>query len=380
MSFHSVLETKNASELPEADVLEIKTALTALTTDINTKLAPVADLTTRLAAVESKLARPAIHTKAGTDEAKAMESKALDHYLRNFGTDGFRPDEVKAMTAGVNADGGYTIPETFVVEIIKNITEFSPMRDLARVTSVSGSPVILPRRLTTPAQPPVVAEGAAASGTQSTYGQWEIPTYEMREFVDISNQLIEDSAFNLSSEINSDLAEVFGEKEGDLFFNGTGVNQTLGLTKDTDFVTQAASAIAIKADDLIDLFYSVKSSYSRRGAWGMNRSVIAQVRKFKSTTGEYLWVDSLANGQPATFLGKPVVEVPGLGGVTANSVPVVFGDWDRGYRIFDRIALTMLPDRLTQAANGLVRFHARRRVGGKLVTPEALVGLKMPAA
>lgn len=365
---HTALETKSA---PEFD--EVKQALDGLAGDVNTKHEDLAD---RLAKLEAKANRLEADNDNKPDED--LEAKALEHYFRKFGTSDFQPEEVKALTAGVNADGGYTIPETFIREIIKDITEFSPMRDLARITSVGGSPVILPRRLTKPTAN-VVAEGAASTGSQSTYGQWSVPIYEIREHTDISNMLLEDSAFDMTSEIRMDLAEAFGEKEGDLFFTGTGVDEPLGLLTDPDFATEEASGAALNPDDLIDLFYGVKSSYSRRGAWAMNRQVIKEVRKFKNTAGDYLWQDSLADGQPATFLGKPVVEVPALGEVGASNVVAVFGDWNRGFRILDRIAMSVLPDRLTRATNGEVRFHARRRVGGKLVRPEALIGLKMPA-
>ncbi|MGH6895767.1 MAG: phage major capsid protein [Geminicoccaceae bacterium] len=329
-------------------------------------------LNQRLDAIERRSQRPGT---GGTERDEAAERRAFEHYLRHFGTEQFRPDEVRVLSV---ANDGAVVPETFLREILKDITEFSPMRSLARVTNVTGSPVILPRRLTKPTAG-VVAEGAAPTGSESTYGQWSIAIFELREFTDISNQLLEDSAFGMDSEIREDLGEAFGEKEGELFFTGAGTTEPLGLIADPAFVTVLAAVTAIDADELIDLFYTVKTTYGRRGTWGMNRSVIAEVRKFKNTAGDYLWRDSLAEGQPPTFLGRPVVEVPALAGVAINQIPVVFGDFNRGFRILDRIAMQLLPDRFSRATNGEVRFHARRRVGGKLVRPEALVGLKMPA-
>jgi HK97 family phage major capsid protein len=132
-------------------------------------------------------------------------------------------------------------------------------------------------------------------------------------------------------------------------------------------------------DELIDLFYAVKTTYGRRGAWAANRGVIGTMRKMKDGEGRYLWTDNFQEGQPSLFLGKPVVEVPALPDIGANAVPVVFGDWSRGVRFFDRVNMVILPDRFTRAANGQVRYHARRRFGFKLTRPEALVGLKMPA-
>jgi HK97 family phage major capsid protein len=331
----------------------------------------IATLGNRLDQLEAKMNRPgAVERKDGE-----AEKKAFDHYLRAFGTSNYSPTETKALNTG---DDGAVVPDQFMREILKDITEFSPMRQLARISNATSGQVILPRRLTKPTAG-VVAEGAAPTGSESTYGQWTIPVFELREFTDVSNQLLEDAGVDMEGEIRADLAEAFGEKEGNLFFTGAGTTEPLGLLKDTDFVTVTAAGIAIDADELIDLFYSVKSTYSKRGAWAMNRSVIAAVRKVKNTNGDYLWQDGLAAGQPPTFLGAPVVEVPALGDIEASAIPVVFGDWSRGFRIFDRVNMTVLPDRFTRASNGQVRSHARRRVGGKLVRPEALVGLKLPA-
>lgn len=334
----------------------------------------VRGLTDRLAALETRLNRPGTQQEQRNEQD--AETRAFDHYLRRSGTAGFNPDEIRALSVGSD---GVLVPDEFQREIIKDITEFSPMRQLARITNAGGSVAKLPRRLTKPTAG-VKAEGAATTGSESTYGEWTIPIYEIREHTDVSNQMLEDASVNMESEIRADLAEAFGDKEGNLLFTGTGTNEPLGLLKDPDFQTVEASAIGIKGDELIDLFYSVKSTYSRRGAWGMNRKVIAAVRKLKNAGGDYLWKDGLADGAPATFLGKPVVEVPALDEVEAAGVVAVFGDWDRGFRILDRIAMNVWPDRSIVAANGQVRFYGRRRLGGKLVQPEALIGLKLPAA
>lgn len=351
-------------------VEELRTAATAFETRQTEALRGVTD---RLATIETRLNRPG--TQPEQRNEPDVERRAFDHYLRHYGTHSFRPDEIRALNT---SDDGALVPENFIREIIKDITEYSPMRQLARVTSATGSSAKLPRRLTKPTAG-IKAEGTATTGSESTYGEWNIPIYEIREHTDISNQMIEDSGFDMETEIRADLAEAFGEKEGDLFFTGTGTDEPLGLLSDTDFKTVVAADLNLDGDELIDLFYAVKSTYARRGAWGMNRKVIATVRKLKNNSGDYLWSDSIAADQPPTFLGKPVVEVPALGDIAAGAVPVVFGDWDRGFRILDRIQMNIMRDNFTRAANGQVRFHGRRRVGGKLVQPEALIGLKLPA-
>ncbi|GAB1581738.1 phage major capsid protein [Phyllobacterium phragmitis] len=383
MTKHSQIETRSAvpleirSEQEDADpvaaatqaVEELRTSATAFETR-QTEALRAAEA--RIVQLETRLNRPG--TQQENRNERDTERRAFDHYLRHYGTARFRPDEIRALNT---SDDGALVPEQFILEIIKDITEYSPMRQLARVTNATGSSAKLPRRLTKPTVG-VVAEGAATTGSESTYGEWDIPIYELREFTDISNQMIEDSGFDMEAEIRADLAEAFGEKEGNLFFTGTGTNEPLGLLNDTDFKTVVAADLNLDGDELIDLFYAVKSTYARRGAWGMNRKVIASVRKLKNTSGDYLWSDSIAADQPPTFLGKPVVEVPALGDIAAGAVPVVFGDWNRGFRILDRIQMSILRDNYSRATNGQVRFHGRRRVGGKLVQPEALIGLKLP--
>ena len=133
----------------------------------------------------------------------------------------------------------------------------------------------------------------------------------------------------------------------------------------------AASALS-SSDDLIDLFYAMPAAYRNRGVWMMNGSTIGAIRKLKDTAGHYLWVDSLAAGTPPTILGRPVIEAADMADVATAASPIIFGDIAKAYRIVDRINLSVLRDPYSQAVNGLVRFHARRRVGGAVVKAEAV--------
>ena len=96
--------------------------------------------------------------------------------------------------------------------------------------------------------------------------------------------------------------------------------------------------------------------------------------------GRYIWQEPLSQGNPATILGRPVLELPDMPDVAAGAIPVVFGDFGSGYRIFDRVNLSVLRDPYSQQVHGLVRFHARRRVGGGVTKTEAFKFLTMHAA
>ena len=128
---------------------------------------------------------------------------------------------------------------------------------------------------------------------------------------------------------------------------------------------------------MIGLYYSVPARYAANGTWLMRRETIASVRKLRSATdGPYVWADTIVPGQPPTLLGRPVLEIPDMpiSGSPAETV-IAFGDWNRAYRIFDRVGLEVLRDPYSLARNSIVTFHARRRVGGALVDGAAVKGL-----
>jgi len=55
---------------------------------------------------------------------------------------------------------------------------------------------------------------------------------------------------------------------------------------------------------------------------------------------------------------------------------IAYGDFKRAYTWVDRLAMEMLRDPYTQATSGNIRFIMRKRVGGKVVLPEAIRKLK----
>ena len=136
---------------------------------------------------------------------------------------------------------------------------------------------------------------------------------------------------------------------------------------------------ALTADGLIDLYHQVKSPYRVGGVWGMNSTTLGQVRKLKDgTSGQYLPTTAGIAGAPATtLLGRPVLEVPDMQDVGAGAFPVVFGDFKSGYRVFDRIAASILRDPYSQAAKGMTRFHGRRRLAAGVSKAEAFRKLKI---
>lgn len=289
--------------------------------------------------------------------------------------------EYKAMAVNNDTTGGYLAPAEYVREILKTVTLISPARSLARVRQTASKSIMLPKRTGQ-----FAAQWTAEQGTRSEtdglrYGMWEIPTHEMYALIDISQQNLEDSAFNMESEISFEATDQFSVAEGTAFVSGNGVGKPEGfLTSSGVGETNSGTAATIadsdgQANGLLSLKYAIKTAYARNATWVMNRTTLGSVRKLKDSQKQYIWMPGIG-GQPNTIDGDPYVEVPDMPSEGAGNYPVAYGDFNRAYTLVDRIAMEMLRDPYTQATAGNIRFIFRRRVGGQVVMAEAIRKLK----
>lgn len=319
----------------------------------------------RLDDLETKLARPAVHS--GDADEPSPERKAFESYLRR-GKEGMSVEEQKALTVGNSAQAGYLAPPEFGSEILKALREFSPIRQYARVVTIGAPEIRYPRRLTSTAAT-WVSETGNRTESGPTYEQVTLTPHEMATFVEVSRQLLEDNAYNLESELASDLAESFAITEGAAFVSGTGAGQPVGLLTSPDI--SEIEIAAITGDSLIDALYSLPSFHAQRAVWVLNRNTLATIRKLKDGDGNYLWQPGLRDGEPGTILGRPTVEAVDMPDAETGAAPIVIGDLS-GYRIVDRVQFEMLVDPFTGARNGLTTIHARKRVGADVTHPDRL--------
>jgi HK97 family phage major capsid protein len=347
--------------------------------EIEMKSADAAKQLGRLDKLEARLNRPANDNRhADNDNAPGIERKAFASFVR-AGREAMEADEVKSLIVSDDVRGGYLAPPELSTEMIRSLVQFSPVRAAAYVGQTASPSVILPKRTGT-TNALWEGETEASEESEPAFGQVEIPIYGMKTYTDISLQLLEDAVQNVEAELSMCLAEDFGKKEGVAFVNGTGVKQPRGVMVHPDVAfTGNGHATDIKADALIDLFHAVPAAYRNLGAWMLNSTTVAAIRKLKNASGDYLWREAISEGNPATILGRPVIEAVDMPDIANGSFPIVFGDFNQAYRIYDRVALSVLRDPYTQAKNSLVRFHARRRVGGDVVKSEAIRKLKMVA-
>jgi HK97 family phage major capsid protein len=375
------LETK-----AENDPTDVETAIAALTSTFNTKMAAFAtDLkaandnaaaaTKRADELAIKFNRPG--AAANDNKEPTVETKAFETFIRK-GREALSSDEAKSLRVSDDTAGGYLATPDFITELDRNVILYSPVRQVARVLPTGSGSVLWPNRTGGLTATWTGETGPRAESTV-TFGQKRYPVCELAAYVDVSNSILEDSNFDIAALIAFEASEEFGRAEGAAFVNGAQPLTPSGFMADTGLgYTPGGDAALLKADGIIDLYQAVKTPYRANAVWGMNSNTLGAVRKLKDTQNRYLLsLAGLENSPATTILGRPVVEMPDMPDVGTGTFPIVFGDFSAGYRIFDRISLSILRDPFSVATQGLTRFHLRRRVAGGVGKAEAIRKLKV---
>jgi HK97 family phage major capsid protein len=337
-----------------------------------------------------KQARPSLGGGAGGRETSAIR-QAFDAYVRRGDEAALRQGELKAMSAGSDADGGYLVPDELDTEIGRRLSELSPVRSIATVRQVSGAVLKKPFALDGMATGWVGETDARPQTTTPQLAELQFPTMELYAMPAATASLIEDSALDIESWIAAEVEAAFAEQEGAAFVTGDGVNKPRGFLDYPSvddaawswgnlghIATGAAGGFGAEPSDrLIELIYALKAGHRQNGRFVMNRKTQSQIRKFKDADGNYLWMPPAGVGQQASLMGFPVVEAEDMPDIADGSASIAFGDFRRGYLVVDRTGVRILRD--PYSAKPYVLFYTTKRVGGGVQNFEAIKLMKFAA-
>lgn len=333
----------------------------------------------RAEAREAELSKP-VNSPITARPAKQEEDKpgrASNAYKEDFGAHlrGKRPVH-NVLSEGVQADGGYLVPEEFERQIVMGLDEANVVRSLAKVIT-TGAERKIPVAATH-STAAWTAENGAYTPSQPSFDQKTIDAYKLTDLVTVSIELLQDSMFDLESYIAAEFARAFGIAEEEAFCVGTGSGQPTGIftTNGGECKITAAANNAVTADELFSLVYALKSPYRRNAKWLMNDSTIAAIRKLKDGNGVYLWQPSLQAGEPDKLLGYELHTSPYAPAMASDALAIAFGDF-KNYWIADRSGRTVQRLNELYSTNGQVGFVATERVDGKVILPEGIQLLKM---
>ena len=349
----------------------------------------IEDLTTaidrqqRAEAREAEFNKPVNTPLTGRPGKQDLEDKtgrASNAYKEDFGAH-IRGKRLvhNVLSEGVQADGGYLVPEEFERQIVMGLDEANVVRGLAKVITTSAERKIPVAATHSAAQ--WTAENGAYTESDPTFDQKTIDAFKLTDLVKVSIELLQDSMFDLESYIAAEFARAFGIAEEQAFCVGNGTGQPTGIftAKGGNVGVTAASATAISADELISLVYALKSPYRRNAKFLMNDATVSMLRKLKDNNGAYLWQPSVQAGEPDRLLGYELYTSPYVPVAAAGALTVAFGDF-KNYWIADRSGRTVQRLNELYSTNGQVGFVATERVDGKVILPEGIQLLKMKAS
>lgn len=315
---------------------------------------------------------------ANTNEYKetSQEIKSFISFL-NAGEKG-REFQLKTLRTSDNTDGGYFIPTELDREIIKKITEISPIDQIARVKTMR-SKSLEQRVRSSLVTSGMVGEQEAGSNSNSKYGDIKLVAKKAHATIAITTEELADADIDLTNEINQDIAEEFARIRGSQFVNGdNSARQVQGLySSDAGIASiNSGSASAITFDSLIEMTGQLKTGYNP--VYAFNRKTLAKIRQLKDGANQYIWqAGNLGAGLPNQINGFNYVIVPDMPDIAANSFPVIFGDFARGYTVGNRQGITVIRDETTRKKEGEVEFTFFIRFAGVVSLPEAFLKLKI---
>ena len=303
-----------------------------------------------------------VKTGRASDEYKKAMLTALRSNFRQVSN---------VLQEGVDADGGYLVPEEYDHRLIDVLTEENIMRGIATKITTSGE-----HKINIAATKPAAAwieEGGALSFGDATFDQKILDAHKLHVAIKITEELLYDNAFGLENYIITEFGKALANAEEDAFLNGDGVGKPTGIfdkTKGGESIGTLTAAL--KSDDVLDLIYKLKRPYRKNASFIMNDATLAQIRKLKDNNGQYLWQPSYQVGEPDKILGYNIRT-----SAFAPTDAIAFGDY-KYYNIGDRGSRSFKQLNELFAGNGMIGYVAKERVDGLLILPEAvkILGLK----
>ncbi len=334
-------------------------------------------------------ARPRLGGSVRTDHVEREHKAAFGLYMRAGEAGGLKAIEQKVMSRGSRPDGGYLVPVPAEREILRRMSTVSPIRAIANVVEISGQSLKRAFSTTGPASGWVAETDPRPQSANQQIADLTFPAMELYAMPAATQTLLDDAVVDIEQWIADEVAVVFAEQEGAAFVAGDGVNKPRGFLAYTTtpqstwsfgnigYVATGVSAnfpASNPSDVLYDLVYALKAGFRQNARFVVNRKTQAAIRKFKTSTGEYIWEPPATLGAQATLMNFPVVEAEDMPDIAANSLSLAFGDFERGYVVVDRVGVRVLRD--PYSAKPYVLFYTTKRVGGGVQNFDAIKLLK----
>jgi HK97 family phage major capsid protein len=388
----TALEAAIAAERKEREDLELRLQRHDIKGDGDSAKAALELKEFNLAAAAIAADRKRNFTPIDQKAFEEFRSVAAKHM--RLGKDALDADEMKAMSVGLDSDGGYLVTPDTTGRMVKKVYETSDIRRIANVQVISTDKLEGTEDLDEAGAGWVGETESRSETTTPKLGEWEIPVHEMYAEPRATQKLLDDASVDVEMWLGDKVGSRFGRIENSAFVTGNGIRKPRGFASydvaadDGTGVewgkigvvnsgANGAFAAANPADRLHDLIGLLKSAYLQGASFVTKRQVITAIRKFKDGQGQYLWQPSLVLGEPEQLVGFPIVRAEDVAAIAANSLSLWFGNFNEGYQIVERQGTRVLRDPFT--SKPFVKFYTTRRVGGAVVNFEAIKAMRFAA-
>ena len=287
---------------------------------------------------------------------------------------------LNALQIGSDSEGGHLVPDEYERTLIEALQEQNIFRNFAHLIRTSSGDRKIPV-VTSKGTASWIEEEAPYDESDDAFGAASIGAYKLATMIKVSDELLNDSVFDIAGYIAKEFARRIGAAEEEAFIAGNGTGKPTGLlhaTLGAQLGVTTASATAVTFDEVMDLFYSLRSPYRRQAVFLMNDSTVKALRKLKNGAGDYIWQPSITAGTPDKILNCPVYTSAFVPAIASAAKTILFGDMEY-YWIADREGRKFKRLNELYAPTGQVGLLASQRVDGKLILPEAVKVLQQKA-
>jgi HK97 family phage major capsid protein len=241
--------------------------------------------------------------------------------------------ELRALSVGSDALGGYTVPDEMYNAIEKARLEYGGIfrSRVFRLQTANGRTMFLPTANDTGNTGELLGEAVAAADDEDpAFGQKQLDAYMFSsKIVKISVQLLEDSIANMEQLIGGMLGERIGRAQSAYYTTGTGSSQPQGIVGAAAAGITGSAAAAIAYADFINLKHSVDVSYRENAEFMFADSTLKAAKLLVDGDSRPLWKAGMAVREPDTIDGDRYVVNNSMAAIGASAVSVLYGDMSK---------------------------------------------------
>jgi len=251
---------------------------------------------------------------------------------------------VNTMTTGVDAEGGFLVPEEFMTDVTKTLQSQESLLAKTRQFVVSSNNLTLPKDESQPwtggVQSSWLNENAQYTATTpNTLAEVNFKLNKLGALIHITDELIADSVA-LESYIRGMAPMSIMHKINEAILAGNGVSKPSGILGST-FTIEVPKEVGqladtVNAKNVIKMYSRLLPQSRANAVWYINAAVEEQLRFMKDDAGNYIYLapGSQMNQSPyGLLLGLPVISMIGAMPALGDKGDILLADLSYYYSI-----------------------------------------------